>query len=288
MIIDSHHHVWNPDVGTYDWMTGAFAPLRRRFEVDDLIQAMEGTGVEATIVVQVRHDVQETFEMLALTGLRSPVRGVVGWLDLTEPEQITDQVGEFRDSAHGSALVGVRHLVQDEPDPDWVLQESVQRSLDILAELDLTYDLVIRPAQLPAAVATARSHPATRFVLDHIAKPRMAAGSSDPEWERYVPLLAELPNVWCKLSGLVTEADWHHWSVDDIRPYAERVCDWFGEDRLLFGSDWPVCTLAATYQQVFDLADELIAGANDTARAKIMGGNAVAVYGITLEETSPR
>jgi L-fuconolactonase len=280
LIVDSHHHLWDPDTGTYDWMTGAYAPLRRRFEVDDLLEAIEGTGVGATVVVQVRHDVRETFELLALAAPGSPVRGVVGWLDLTEPERITDQIAEFRAGPHRAAFVGIRHLVQDEPDPDWLLQGSVQRSLDILAELALTYDLVIRPAQLPAAVAVARAHPATRFVLDHIAKPRMAAGPSDPEWERYVPLLAELPNVWCKLSGLVTEADWQHWRIDDIRPYAERVASWFGEDRLLFGSDWPVCTLAATYGQVFDLAGELLAGTSDAARAKIMGGNALAVYRI--------
>src|SRR5262249_52328975 len=129
-------------------------------------------------------------------------------------------------------------------------------------------------------VAAARAHPATCFVLDHIAKPRMAAGPSDPEWERHMPSLAELPNVWCKLSGLVTEADWSAWKVEDIRPYAELVCDWFGDDRLLFGSDWPVCTLAAPYGRVFDLAGELLEGASETARAKIMGENAVAVYGL--------
>lgn len=281
-MIDSHHHLWDPDAGTYDWMTGAYAPLRRRFEVDDLVQAMDGTGVEATVVVQVRHDMRETFELLALAGLESPVRGVVGWVDLTEPKRLADQVAEFRGSPHGSTLVGIRHLVQDEPDPEWLLQESVQRSLDILAELDLTYDLVIRPAQLPAAVAVTRAHPATRFVLDHIAKPRMAAGPTDPEWERHMTSLAELPHVWCKLSGLVTEADWNNWTVEDIRPYAERVWDWFGADRLLFGSDWPVCTLAAPYRRVFDLAGELLAGVSETARARIMGENAVAVYGLAL------
>jgi L-fuconolactonase len=280
VIVDSHHHLWNPDVGTYDWMTGAFAPLRRQFAIDDLVQAMEGTGVEATVLVQVRHDLQETFEMLALAGPAGPVRGVVGWLELTEPDQVADRVQRFRDSPHGSALVGVRHLVQDEPDPEWLLQQPVQRSLDILGELGLTYDLLVRPAQLPAAVATARAHTATRFVLDHIAKPRMAAGPSDPEWKRSMPLLAELPNVWCKLSGLVTEADWHDWRIDDIRRYTDLVYDWFGEDRLLFGSDWPVCTLAASYRRVFDLAGELLAGKAETAQAKVMGENAVAVYGL--------
>jgi L-fuconolactonase len=146
--------------------------------------------------------------------------------------------------------------------------------------LGLTFDLVIRPAQLSAAVAVVRAHPATRFVLDHIAKPRMAAGPSDPEWERQMMLLAALPNVWCKFSGLVTEADWSNWTVDDIRPYTDLVCEWFGDDRLLFGSDWPVCTLAASYEQVFVLAGELLASVSETARAKIMGGNAAAVYGL--------
>jgi L-fuconolactonase len=284
VIVDAHHHLWDPDVGTYDWMTGGYAPLRRLYGVDDLVRAIGQTGVEVTVVVQVRHDVLETFELLALAGPDRPVRGVVGWLDLTEPDRITDQVEAFRSSPNGSALVGIRHLVQDEPDPEWLLRQSVQESLDTLGRLGLAYDLVIRPAQLAASVETARAHPTTRFVLDHIAKPRMAAGATDPEWERFMPSLAELPNVWCKLSGLVTEADWVHWAIDDIRPYADRIYDWFGEDRLLFGSDWPVCEVAATYGQVFDLVGELLAGVTETARAKIMGENATAVYRIATGE----
>lgn len=282
MIVDAHHHLWDPAAGAYDWMSGEYAPLRRRYDVDDLVRAIGETGVEATVVVQVRHDVLETVELLALAGPDSPVRGVVGWVDLTEPERIADQIETFRSGSNGSALVGIRHLVQDEPDPEWLLQQSVQQSLDILGKLGLVYDLVIRPAQLAAAVETAGAQPATRFVLDHIAKPRMAAGRSDPEWERFMPSFAELPNVWCKLSGLVTEADWQYRRIDDIRPYADRVYDWFGEDRLLFGSDWPVCTVAATYGQVFDLAGELLAGASETGRAKILGDNATAVYGIAI------
>jgi L-fuconolactonase len=283
VIVDAHHHVWDPNVGAYDWMTGAFAPLRRPFDVDDLVEAAQGTGVEATVVVQVRHDVQETFELLSLVGGASPVRGVVGWLDLTEADRVTEQVDAFRDSPQGSSLVGIRHLVQDEPDPEWLLQASVQQSLRTLGALDLTYDLVIRPPQLRAAVETARAQPETRFVLDHIAKPRMAAGPRDLEWERQMPLLAELRNVWCKLSGLVTEADWERWETADIRPYAERVIEWFGEDRLLFGSDWPVCTLAGSYRRVFGLAGELLAGASDGARAKIMAENAATAYDLALD-----
>jgi L-fuconolactonase len=282
VIVDAHHHVWDPDVGAYEWMTDALAPLRRRFDVDDLLEATKGTGVGATIAVQVRHDVQETFELLSLVGGGSPVRGVVGWLDLTQPDRVSDHVAAFRDSPQGSSLVGIRHLVQDEPDPGWLLQDSVQQSLGRLGALGLTYDLVIRPPQLQAAVETARAHPEVRFVLDHIAKPRMAAGPRDPEWERHMPLLAELPNVWCKLSGLVTEADWKHWQTADIRPYADLVIEWFGEDRLLFGSDWPVCTLAGSYRRVFGLAGELLADLSDSARAKIMAENAATAYDLAL------
>ena len=159
-----------------------------------------------------------------------------------------------------------------------IVQEPVQRSLDLLAELRLAYDLVIRPAQLPAAVAVAREHPATRFVLDHIAKPRMAAGPTDPEWERYMARLAELPNVWCKLSGLVTEADWKNWKKEDFRPYLDVVFGAFGPKRLMFGSDWPVCLLAASYQQVLEIIEDYVQDCAADIKEKIFGGNASDFY----------
>jgi L-fuconolactonase len=204
----------------------------------------------------------------------------VGWVDLTRPRAIPEQVAAYRAAPGGAALVGIRHLVQDEPDPGWLLREPVHRSLEELGRAGLVYDLVVRPEQLPAVLETVRAHPGTRFVVDHLAKPRIARGDRDPEWEAAMRPLSQLPNVWCKLSGLVTEAAWDGWTVDRLRPYVERACAWFGDDRLLFGSDWPVCTLAASYRQVLDAAQELIAGADASVRARIMGLNAVALYGL--------
>jgi L-fuconolactonase len=259
-------------------MTDEVAPLRRPFGVDDLRAVLAEAGVDASVVVQARCDAAETFELLADAGNDSPVCGVVGWADLTKPGEVEAQLASFASAANGNALVGIRHLVEDEGDPDWLRQESVQRSIAAIGRRGLVYDLVIRPPQLSAAVATVEADPETRFVIDHMAKPRIAHGSSDPEWEGPVRRLAALPNVWCKLSGLVTEADWSSWTIEQLRAYVDPVCEWFGEDRLMFGSDWPVCTLAASYADVIGALRELIAGTTKTAQEKIMGLNAIAAY----------
>jgi L-fuconolactonase len=261
-------------------MTDAVAPIRRRFDVDDLRAVLHGTGVEKTVVVQSRCDTAETYELLAVADADGPVAGVVGWLDLTAPRALRDEIAAFRTAPGGAALVGVRHLVQDEVDPRWLLREPVQASLDELGREGLVYDLVVRPPQLPAALQVVAAHPDTRFVVDHLAKPRIAAGDRDPEWAAVLRELSTLPNVWCKLSGLVTEADRDGWTVDQLRPYVELAAGWFGDDRLLFGSDWPVCTLAASYREVLDALQELLAGATASAREKILGLNAIAVYGL--------
>jgi L-fuconolactonase len=263
-------------------MTDEVAPLCRPFRLDDLRAVLTDAGVDASIVVQARCDTAETFEFLADAGSDSPVCGVVGWVDLTQPRGVEGQLASFAAATNGSALVGIRHLVQDERDPDWLRQEAVQQSIAAIGRRGLVYDLVIRPPQLSAALATVEANPETRFVIDHMAKPRIAHGSSDPEWEEPMRRLAALPNVWCKLSGLVTEADWSDWTIEHLRAYVDPVCEWFGEDRLMFGSDWPVCTLAASYADVIGALRELIAGATKTAQEKIMGLNAIAVYGLRL------
>ncbi|MGH9298327.1 MAG: amidohydrolase family protein [Acidimicrobiales bacterium] len=286
MIIDSHHHLWDPGKARYEWMTDEVAVLRRPFGLDDLRAVLAEAGVDASVVVQARHDVAETFEMLADAGADSPVCGVVGWVGLTEPDDVEAQLASFASAPNGDALVGIRHLVQSEPDPDWLRRESVQRSIAAIGRRGLAYDLVVQPPQLRAAVAAVEANPETRFVLDHIGNPRIANGSSDPEWEEPMRRLAALSNVWCKLSGLVTRADWTNWTVEQLRAYTDSVCEWFGEDRLMFGSDWPVCTLAASYAEVFGVLGELIAGTTTTAQEKILGLNAVAAY--NLRPVSPQ
>lgn len=280
MIIDAHHHLWDPGKGHYEWMTDDVAPLRRPFGLDDLRAVLAKAGVDASVVVQARDDAAETLELLADAGTDSPVCGVVGWVDLTKPDDVEAQLASFASAPNGDALVGIRHLVQGERDPDWLRQGSVQRSIAAIGRRGLAYDLVVRPPQLHAAVAAVEANPETRFVIDHIGKPRIANGSSDSEWEGPMRRLAALPNVWCKLSGLVTEADWTSWTIEQLRAYTDPVCEWFGEDRLMFGSDWPVCTLAASYADVLGALRELIAATTNTAQEKILGLNTVAAYNL--------
>jgi L-fuconolactonase len=205
------------------------------------------------------------------------VAGVVGWVDLADPA-LAEGLAEIGEWPGGRLLVGVRHQVHDEPDPDWLLQPSVQRGIATVGRAGLAYDLLVRTRELAAAVATARRNPDVRFVVDHLAKPRIAAGPTDPEWEAGLAPLAELPNVFCKLSGMVTEADWKSWRREDLAPYVARALAWFGPDRCMFGSDWPVCLLAASYGEVLAALEATLKGLDDRARAKVLGGTAEAFY----------
>ncbi|MFJ4875472.1 amidohydrolase family protein [Streptomyces sp. NPDC088745] len=278
-IVDAHHHVWDLSVRDQDWITGPrLAPLRRDFLVSDLLPEARAAGVDATVLVQTVTVADETPELLALAAAHELIAGVVGWTDLTS-DGVADELARLRALPGGPALVGVRHQVQAEPDPRWLLREDVGRGLAAVAAAGLAYDLVVVPGQLAAAAEAAAAHPGLTFVLDHLGKPPIARGGPEP-WAALVRELAALPNVVCKLSGMVVEADWDHWRTDDLRPYAEVVLDAFGPERLMYGSDWPVCRLAATYAQVLDVARELTAGLSDAERAQVFGGTAARVYGV--------
>jgi L-fuconolactonase len=282
MIIDAHHHLWDPGTRRHAWLDPLPA-LRRPFTVGEFAGIAAAHGVAASILVQVLPSAAETAEFLALAGTGTLVAGVVGWADLTAPD-VADQVARLRALPGGDRLAGIRHLVQDEPDPDWLDRPDVRRGLRALGEAGLVYDLLVRPAQLPAAIRTARDLPGVRFVLDHGGKPDIAHGRLEP-WGGLVAELARQPNVACKLSGLVTEAG-PRWSaarhsIARFGPYAGRLIEAFGPDRLMFGSDWPVCTLAASYGEVLDLAVALLAGRLDSAGTDaVLGGNAVRIYGL--------
>jgi L-fucono-1,5-lactonase len=244
VIVDAHQHFWDPASADYPWMTDDVAPLRRRFGPEHLEPLLREHGVAGTIVVQARASLDETRELLELAQATPFVLGVVGWLDLTSdvPAQLA--------SLHGP-LVGVRHQVHDEQDPGWLLRDDVQRGIAGVGEAGLVYDLLVRARELPAALETVRRHPEVRFVLDHAAKrPR-----EDREWRAGVSALAEQPNVTCKLSGLFTE--------QDPVGTAELALDWFGAERCLWGSDWPVSTLACAYGDTLAVAggDEDVLGA---------------------------
>ncbi|MEU1446521.1 amidohydrolase family protein [Streptomyces mirabilis] len=277
MRVDAHHHVWDLSVRDQDWITGPeLRPLRRDFGVADLAPQARAAGVDRTVLVQTITVPEETPEFLALAEQGELIAGVVGWTDLTRPD-VADELARLRGLPGGRHLKGIRHQVQGEPDPEWLLRPDVRDGLAAVAEAGLVYDLVVLPHQLPACVRAAAGHPGLTFVLDHLGKPPIATGALRP-WATAVRALAALPNTVCKLSGMVTEADHAKWTVDGLRPYADTVLDAFGPGRLMFGSDWPVCTLAASYGQVVDVAEELTGGLGAEERAEVFGGTATRVY----------
>ncbi|MEW9548234.1 amidohydrolase [Nonomuraea sp. NPDC050783] len=270
--IDAHHHVWDLSARPHAWLDPEpMAPVRRTYTLDDLAPHAAAAGVSRTVLVQVLPDLAETREFLALAAASELVAGVVGWIDLTAP----DAAGTL--AALPPGLVGVRHGVQSEPDPAWLARPDVRRGLAAVEAAGLAYDLLTLPHQLPAAIDACRALPGLTFVLDHLSKPPVAAGELEP-WRGRIRELAALPNVFCKLSGLVTEADWAAWTVDDLRPYAETALEAFGPERVMFGSDWPVCLLAAGYAEVAGAAEELCAGLTEGERADVFAGTARRAY----------
>jgi len=259
MIIDAHHHLWDPVQHEYPWMDGdALAPLRRAYTVDDLWEVTDGR-VAHTVLVQTISDERETAEFLATASANDGlIKGVVGWVDLTAPD-VADRIAALRAGPGGERLVGIRHQVQDEPDPGWFARPEVLRGLRAVGAAGLVYDLLVLVPQLPVAIEVVRRLPEVRFVLDHLAKPNIADGQWEP-WASGLAGLAALPNVCAKVSGLVTEAPWNAWDAGQIAPYVQHAVDVFGAERLMYGSDWPVCTLAASYDEVWELAGTLIKG----------------------------
>ena len=274
--IDAHHHVWDLGVRDQPWITDELAPLRRDFGMRDLAPELAGQAIGATVVVQTGSVAAETRELLVLSAEDDVVAGVVGWVELTAAD-VGEQLAVLREAPGGAHLVGIRHAVQAEPDPDWLTRADVRRGLGAVADAGLAYDLLTLPHQLPAAIRTAAALPEARFVLDHLGKPPIASGRREP-WASAIRELARHENVSCKLSGMVTEADWADWSISDLRPYADVVLEAFGPGRVLFGSDWPVCTLAATYAEVHAAADALTADLSDAERAAVFGGAARVAY----------
>ncbi|MEV6833220.1 amidohydrolase family protein [Streptomyces sp. NPDC051133] len=277
MTVDAHHHVWDLSVRDQDWIRGPeLEPLRRNFTLADLEPGARAAGVDRTVLVQTVTVAEETPEFLALAAGHDLVAGVVGWTDLTRPD-VADELTRLRELPGGAFLKGIRHQVQGEPDPRWLLRADVRRGLAAVAEAGLVYDLVVLPRHLPACVDAASSLPQLTFVLDHLGKPPVASGSRAP-WATDLRALAALPNTVAKLSGLVTEADPASWTPEDLRPYVDTALDAFGPDRLMFGSDWPVCTLAAGYGHVLDTARELTAHLGPEEQAAVYERTARRVY----------
>lgn len=280
--VDAHQHFWgDPTPEEYPWITDELRAIRRPFGPEDLRPLLGDTGIDSTVLVQTRSSLEETREFLALASRLDFVAGVVGWVDLTDPH-VDRVIDALRSGPGGRYLVGIRHQVHDEEDPAWLLRDGVRHGLEAVGAAGLVYDLLVRPRELGAAYDVARRLPEMRFVIDHVAKPPIRSGEID-EWAEGMAPFADLGNVCCKLSGMVTEADWAHWTADDLRPYVERVLGWFGPERLMAGSDWPVCLLAASYTQVFETCRALLAGLSGDAQAQVLGGTAARVYRLDVE-----
>ena len=277
--IDAHHHVWDLDVRDQPW-TAELPSLRRTFAVGELRPHLAAHNIAGTVLVQTIVGPEETPELLALAAADSAVAGVVGWVDLTTPA-VDDELARLRSLPGGHALVGVRHQVQEEPDPRWLCRPDVRRGLAAVAAAGLSYDLLVTADQLTAAVATVRALPELRFVLDHGGKPRIRDGELEP-WRSHIAALGECANVAVKLSGLVTEAAPDTWTVADLRPYADALLQSVGPARLMYGSDWPVCLLAASYDQVIDAAEQLTGALSPSERVDVFGGTAARTYGLAM------
>ncbi|BAM92105.1 conserved hypothetical protein [Bradyrhizobium oligotrophicum S58] len=276
-VIDAHQHFWDPGRADYPWMAGdALAPIRRPYGPADLAPLLRENGLDASILVQTRSSLEETEEFLRIAHATPFIAGVVGWVDLIDPA-VGDTIDRLRGLPGGEKLVGIRHQVHDEADPAWLSRGDVRRGLDSVFAHDLTYDLLVRTRELPAAIATVRAFPKARFVLDHAAKPPIATGF-DQAWADRIAELAACDNVWCKVSGLATEAVWTEWDAERLQPYVAHVARCFGEDRLIFGSDWPVCLLAGGYGEIKRALEQCLAQLGPEIRDKAFGRNAIAAY----------
>lgn len=269
MHIDAHQHFWiyNPD--EYSWIDETMAALRRNFLPEDLQAELQSNEVYGSVAVQARQTLEETKWLLELAERSPRVLGVVGWVDLCSPERHA----QLKAFSKNPKLVGIRHIVQSEPDDRFLLRKDFQRGIAMLEEFDLAYDILIYSRHLPVAAEFVERFPRQRFVLDHLAKPPIKGGEIDL-WANGIRRVAAFPNVWCKLSGLVTEADWQHWKAEDIAPYLDVAFECFGASRLMMGSDWPVCLVAGSYRKTLAVVRNYLQGLAVESREAVLGGNA--------------
>lgn len=282
MKVDSHHHLWDRTVVPQPWITDELRAIDRDFDVDDLRSAA-ANHVVRTVVVQTVCESEETELLLSVADETPLIGAVVGWVDLTAAN-VGEELDRLQSLPAGRWLRGIRHQVQHEPDPNWLARSDVRQGLEEVASRGLAYELLTLPHQLPSSIEVARQLPELNFVLDHLSKPPIGAGTPEQmdEWERNIRSLATCANVSAKISGLVTEADWHNWSVGDLQPVVDVALDSFGPSRLLFGSDWPVCLLAVSYDQVVTLTGELLERLSESEARRVYSDNATDLYRISL------
>jgi len=271
--IDAHQHFWKYDPKRFAWINDSMSVLKQDFLPPDLKEEMDKSGFDGCVAVQASQSEEETDFLLKLAAEYDYIKGVVGWVDLCD----INVKSRLQHYAQEKKLCGIRHVVQDEPDDYFLLRPDFMKGVKMLPEFNLTYDILIFENHLPVALQFVGYMPECRFVLDHIAKPRIATGVLTP-WDDNMRSLAEYPNVYCKLSGMLTEADWKNWKADDLHAYLDVAMEAFGSDRLMIGSDWPVCRLAASYQEVMGLVEDYIGRLSADEQARILGQNAIDFY----------
>ena len=273
--IDSHQHFWQYSPSSHSWINDEMQVLKRDFLPSDLEPLLTSRGMDGCVAVQAAQHERETDFLIHLADQHSFIKGVVGWVDL-RAKNVEARLSHY---AQFPVLKGFRHIVQDEPDPHFLLQPDFCRGIEALQKFGFTYDILVYPIHLEVAYLFASRFPEQPFVVDHLAKPYIKQQEIEP-WASQMRKLASLPHVYCKLSGMVTEADWKHWHSRDFKPYTEVILEAFGAERVMIGSDWPVCLLAGNYGRVIHLGEELISALNPTDRTKIMGGNAARFYNL--------
>jgi L-fuconolactonase len=281
MKIDSHHHLWDLSIRPQDWMVGdGMESVRRNFDVNDLRGAIAGTEIEKTILVHATTTTDETYELLALADVDPTIVAVVGWLPIDSAGAIAE-CEKYLQAPGGSFLKGIRDVAQDLPDSNYLARPQSIATVQALGEMGLTYDILTKTPELRAAIALVRACPDVQFVLDHISKPYIAKQELEP-WKALITELASFDNMMCKISGMVTEANWSNWSTSDFVPYVNHIIESFTPSRLMFGSDWPVALLAApSYSAVVGLAQNLTDRFTESEKAAFWGINAVRAYQIT-------
>lgn len=275
MRIDTHQHFWIYNSRQYAWMGPNMEKLRRDYLPDELLPLLNASNIDETVAVQARQCLEESYWLLELAGKYPFIKGVVGWVDLCSPK-VEEQLEKL---AQHRRLCGIRHVVHDEPDDQFMMREDFQRGIKLLANYKLTYDLLLFPRHLPVAYELVKLFPQQAFVIDHIAKPLIREHRLEP-WRTDIRKIAQFENVFCKISGLVTEANWEKWKPSDFEPFLDTVLESFGPQRLMIGSDWPVCTLAGTYSDVMQVAATYIEKLSATQQSDIWRNNAKRFYRI--------
>jgi L-fuconolactonase len=275
MVIDSHHHFWNYNPREYGWISDAMSVLRRDFGPANLMSEISHVGIDAVVSVQARQTIKETLWLLEFANQNDFNRGVVGWVPLISP----DVIQSLELYSKNPKLKSVRHVIQDESDDNYILRDDFKHGVSQLAALNLRYDILIFERHLPQTIQFVDRHPKQIFILDHIAKPRIREGVLDP-WRKNLRELARRENVYVKLSGVVTEADWNNWTPGQLKPYFDATLEAFGPRRVMFGSDWPVCLVAATYERWVRCVRDYCAAFSPAEQERIFGGTAIEAYNL--------